>query len=101
MFDVADICKIDVVTLPTTQVCAKLSVKLPATVRVIDEFIVAVAVYPEVKVMDKIVIFADNVLLEFPLVPAPSNITSSAEVGGKTLSATPLALPQFVIPPEL
>jgi hypothetical protein len=60
-----------------------------------------VAVYPEEILIDNTVMVAEIVELLFPLAPAPSNITSSAEVGGKTLSATPLALPQFVIPPEL
>jgi hypothetical protein len=70
-------------------------------VSVTFELIVAVAVYPDVNVSDNTVIDDDMILFAFPLVPTPSNITSSTDVGTLALSATPEALPQFVIPPEL
>jgi hypothetical protein len=73
-----------------------LNVQFPAIVN--PASCVIVAVYPVVIFRDKMVIAADIVLLVLPLTPAPSNVTSSADVGTEALFAPPLVLPQLVFP---
>jgi hypothetical protein len=89
----------DIVIAPvpvTVQLCAVLSVKLPATVKVTAVFIVIVEVYPEVNVKERIVILTDTIDVVLPFAPPPSKVTSSDTPGTEELSAVPDELPQFV-----
>lgn len=80
----------------TDHECAVLSVKFPATVIATKLFIVIVEVYPDVNVNDKQELFAETTDTEFPP-PAPSNVTSSDEVGAATRTEPPDVAHQFVV----
>lgn len=85
-------------------VCSGLSVKFPATTIVKFELIVIVAVYPAEKIKVNALAVAPTVQLVLPNVPAPSNLTSSDDVGESCPVVPPDVVAQsvdaYVPPPD-